>query len=352
MADPPRLHWILMTRLRPAPMIREVINRGIMPPWFAAADGAQVSPWANDPSLTPQDRQDLLSWIAGDLDKGDIADAPEPLEFSGRWTINGPDVVYQFPKPIRIKATGVMPYQHVEINTQLPEDKWVQEVQILPSEPAVVHHVLVFAVPPGGRNVDPINYWAGYVPGNSAQTYKPGYARRLPRGSRLIFQMHYTPNGTATWDQTSIGLRFAASEPDFEVRTASVVNTNFEIPPRAKNHQVKAHLRVPIDAEFLSFTPHHHLRGVAGLYELVSRNGRAETLLEIPNYDFNWQLSYRYTNPRLFKKGSVIRYTAWYDNSQDNPANPNPNIRVGWGPQTHDEMHVGYIEYAVPRGTR
>jgi Ca2+-binding EF-hand superfamily protein len=211
-----------------------------------------------------------------------------------------------------------------------------------------VHHVLVYANPPGKRAENPIDYWAVYVPGNGAHVYPKGYARRLPKGAKLHFQMHYTPNGTATEDRTKIGFKFAAGLPEKEVRTASIVNGQFAIPPHAKRHQVEAELQVPVDAEVLGFLPHHHLRGVAARYELVNKKGDKEMLLDVPGYDFNWQLFYEYANPPIFRKGSTIRYTGWYDNSEDNPANPDPDRTVRWGAQTYDEMHVGYVEYAEP----
>ena len=244
-----------------------------------------------------------------------------------------------------------MPYKYVEIETGISEEKWVQAVEVIPGELAVVHHVLVFAVPPGRRFSNAVTYWAGYVPGNGSRVYAAGYARRLPKNSKLIFQMHYTPNGTATSDKTMIGIRFADHRPQQEVKTGGAMSRRFAIPPHARNHQVQASMRVPEDAAILGFLPHHHLRGVAGRYELVSRNG-TETLLDIPDYDFNWQLFYQYRSPRIFDRGSTIRYTAWYDNSEDNPANPNPNKTVRWGSQTSDEMHIGYIEFAVPVGRR
>ncbi len=167
-------------------------------------------------------------------------------------------------------------------------------------------------------------------------------------GARLRFQMHYTPNGTATEDSTRIGLVFAKEEPKHEVRVAGVVNAGFRIPPGADNHQVVASIKsVPTDIQILAFLPHMHLRGKAARYDLIS-GGETRTMLDIPRYDFNWQLLYRYAEPVSVKAGDTLRFTAWYDNSSGNPANPDPNKEVRWGPQTQDEMHLGYVEYIVP----
>ncbi len=332
-------------------MVREVVQRGTMPPWFAAkSDQSKASPWANDASLTNDERKELVDWIEGGQHKGDFADAPEPRAIDGVWQIGEPDVIFEFAKAVPVQATGVMPYKHVVVKTQFPQDRWIQAVEVMPGDSSVVHHALVLLGESGKQPEDSVNYWAGYAPGNGARTYPNAYARRLPKGASLVFQMHYTPNGKATHDKTRIGFRFSDSKPEFEVKTASVINTQFAIPPRTKNHKVESSLRIPRDIRVLGYLAHHHLRGAAARYETVGRNGQRETLLDIPDYDFNWQLFYRYADPPVFAKGSTIRYTAWYDNSEDNPANPNPNVTVRWGPQTHDEMHIGYIEYALPVG--
>lgn len=337
--DDLKAHWA---------MVRTVVLRGTMPPWFAAnSDPSKASPWANDASMTPAEQKDLVDWIDAGHQQGDLADAPEPRAVEGIWQIGQPDWILEFPRAIAVQATGAMPYKHVVIHTQFSEDRWVQAVEVLPGDPAVVHHALVLLGESGKQPEDTVNYWAGYAPGNGARTYPNDYARRLPKGASLVFQMHYTPNGKATQDKTRIGFRFADSKPKYEVRTASVLNTQFAIPPRAKNYKVESSLRVPKQIRVLGYLAHHHLRGAAARYELAGHNGQSVTLLDIPNYDFNWQLFYRYSDPPVLKQGSTIRYTAWYDNSQDNPANPNPNVTVRWGPQTHHEMHIGYVEYAT-----
>jgi hypothetical protein len=341
-----------------AAMIAEVVNRGVMPPWFAAPGPAgEPSPWLNDCSLNLADKTDLLAWLEGDRAEGDPRDAPLSVPFADGWTIGKPDLVARFPEPISIPATGVMNYQHSAVDLDLNEDKWVERIEIRPGAPQVVHHILVFVRPPKGAAAgggesqrDGISYWGIYVPGNSKQIYPQGFARKLPRGSRLHFQIHYTPNGTATEDQTQIGLVFARREPENEVKTASLVNTWFEIPPGADNFTDSAKVRLPADATVFGFLPHMHLRGKACRYEAISPDGNRETVLEIPRYDFNWQLLYRYAEPRTFKKGTVLQFDATFDNSAGNPANPDPKIAVRWGEQSFDEMIVGYVEYHVPVG--
>jgi hypothetical protein len=341
-----------------AAMIETVVNQGTMPPWFAAPGPEGVStPWLNNCSLAPADKQDLLAWLAGDRPEGDPLDAPLPIQFPTGWTIGEPDLVARFPEPVPIQATGVMRYQHVEVDLDLTEDKWVERIEIRPGAPQVVHHVLVFVRPPRDPAAerrrsgdDGINYWGIYVPGNGKQVYPKGFARRLPKGSELHFQIHYTPNGTATEDVTQIGFVFADREPENEVLTTSLVNSWFEIPAGADNHSDFAKFRLPTDITVLGFLPHMHLRGKSCRYELTTPDKQREMLLDIPRYDFNWQLLYRFAEPRTFKKGSTFKFTAAFDNSAGNPANPDPAANVHWGEQTYDEMIVGYVEYYVPVG--
>lgn len=339
-----------------APMIREVIERGIMPPWFAAPGTPhEPSPWANDRSLAAAEKADLLAWLDGGRPLGDPADGISPPQFAEGWLIGKPDAIYEFAEPVAVKATGTMPYQTVFVDTHLEQDRWVEAIEIQPGDRGVVHHVLVFVVEPGdaeGPRRDEADersgFWGIYVPGNSTLVYPEGFAKRLPKGARLRFQMHYTPNGTATTDRTRIGLRFATTPPRHEVRVAGVVNPRISIPPGADHHQEVATLRLPFDVQVLGFLPHMHLRGKACRYEVLTAEGAAQLLLDVPRYDFNWQLLYRYFDPLPLPAGATLRFTAWYDNSAGNPANPDPTQTVRWGSQTFDEMHLGYVEYIVP----
>ncbi len=168
----------------------------------------------------------------------------------------------------------------------------------------------------------------------------------MPKGATLRFQMHYTPNGTATEDNTRLGLIFADEPPEHEVRMMGIANRRLRIPPGADNHQEVASMRLPHDIQLLGFLPHMHLRGKAARYDLLSSDGE-ERLLDVPHYDFNWQLFYRLAQPKTVRQGDSIRFTGWFDNSENNPANPDPNKTVHWGEQTEDEMHLGYVEYVV-----
>ena len=335
-----------------AGMIRNVVDRGVMPPWFAAPQSegdeeeTQSLHWSNDRSMSAQEKNDLFAWIKAGAPEGDSADAPLPKTYPGGWLIGKPDAVFEFPQPVPVKATGIMPYKHITVETNLEEDKWVQAIEVRPGKLDVVHHVIVSVRADEGEIDERDGYWGAYVPGNSTLVYPDGYARRLPKDAKLRFQMHYTPNGTATEDSTRIGVIFSKAPPRHEVKVVGIANSRISIPPHAANHPEVAELRLPYDVQVLSFLPHMHLRGKAARYEAMTESGQ-KTLLEVPRYDFNWQLLYRLAEPLTLHRGNTIRFTGWFDNSSKNPANPDPNRNVRWGQQTEDEMHLGYVEYIV-----
>ena len=329
-----------------------------MPPWFAAPTAAgQHSPWGNDRSLAERDRAELLAWLDAGKPLGNPADAPLARSFPKEWEIGTPDAIVQLPNPIEIKATGTMPYQVVTVESGLTEDKWVRGFEIRPTAREVVHHVLVFVQEPGkiggrarsgGEEDENGGFFAAYVPGNNHNVLPDGFAKHLPAGAKIRFQIHYTPNGTATRDQLKLGLIFAKEAPEHTVRVAGIGNHRLNIPPGAAHHPESAVIPLPADVKILGFTPHMHLRGAAFRYEAILADGTVRTLLDIPHYDFNWQLNYRYAEPIALARGGKIRATGWFDNSTGNPANPDPTKTVHWGPQTYDEMMLGYVEYYLP----
>lgn len=332
--------------------IRRVVAEGTMPPWFAAPpkDGGP-SPFANDCSLGAKDKADLLAWIdSPDRPLGDPAEAPAPLKFDGEWTIGKPDAIIPLSRAYSIKASGVMPYQTDIVTTAFAEDKWVKAYEIIPTARDVVHHVIVMAHAPGTKIAGNAaeNYWAIYVPGNSARVFDDGIARKLPAGSRLSFQIHYTPSGKPVQERMRLGLIFAKESPRLEIRTVGVAKRDLNIPPNEANHIETKTQRVPVDLTVTNLLAHMHVRGKAFRYELVHPDGREELLLDIPRYDFNWQLRYDFKQPKVFPRGSALRITAAYDNSSGNRANPDPSKPVKWGQQTYDEMMIGYVEYVVP----
>jgi redoxin/copper type II ascorbate-dependent monooxygenase-like protein/EF hand domain-containing protein len=346
-----------------AAMIKQVVQSGTMPPWFAASHEAEEerkpkspSLWANDRSLAVAEKKDLFAWVDGGKQEGDERDAPQSLSFPKGWLIGTPDAVFEFPEPVPVKATGTMPYQNIVIETNLEEDKWVQAIEVQPGNRSVVHHMMVFLLSTEKERAsaseemadERSGFWAIYVPGNSTLIYPEGFAKGLPKGANLRCQVHYTTTGTATTDLSRVGVIYAKQPPQHEVRVVGIGNPRMAIPPGAENHREDGSLRLPFDIQVLSFLPHMHLRAKACRYKVVSPSGETRTLLDIPRYDFNWQLLYRYSQPQEFSRGDSIKFTAWYDNSANNPANPDPTQTVRWGKQTNDEMHLGYVEYFIP----
>ena len=249
-----------------AAMIRLVLDAGTMPPWFAAPlPGKGHTVWANDRSLTADDRRDLLEWLSSSRPEGNPADAPLPRKYPSEWTIGEPDYVVQIPKPIAVKATGTMPYQFVTAATSLNEDRWIQGYEIIPTDPGVVHHVIVNVHEKGAG---PITDREEGVGGYGRHMFPVMSVRCIRRDSRSDFGRgryelsdSYTPNGRATTDQLKIGLRFADSEPRFVVTTIPIANTRLRIPAHEADHVETMTVPVPNDVDVLAYLAHMHVRG-------------------------------------------------------------------------------------------
>lgn len=338
-----------------AEMIGEVVQQGRMPPWTAHPD---YGDFINDCSLPAEKKQTLLDWIAAGAPLGDVAELPEPPRFVEGWQLpQQPDrVIHISPEPVRVKATGDVRYQYFVVDPQFDSDRWVAAAELRPGNMAVVHHILCFVRPRGseglgeGEGLD--GFLAGYVPGMLPQALPSGYAKRIPAGSEFVFQVHYTPIGRVQTDHSLLGLIFAdETQVTHEVITTSAVNPRIEIPAGADHHVETAWNRRPLgDWEILSYMPHMHLRGKSFRYEGVFPDGRREILLDVPRFDFNWQIAYVLRQPRQIPVGMRIYCQAAYDNSTNNLANPDPGVVVTWGDQTWEEMMIGYFDVAVPRG--
>jgi len=340
-----------------------------MPPWFADPN---VGHFANDPSLTPQEIATLISWADSNAPAGDPHDAPPPRQWAQGWMIPKPDAVVQMPKAVAIPAHGDVEYTYEIVHTGFTEGKWVQFSEVRASSRENVHHAVVYVRPPGSHWLQhaPIGEpFTGadmtdeqdrnethfttadillvYAPGSSPDSWGNGMAKFIPAGSDLVFQMHYMAHGHPMSDQTSIGLVFAKQPAKRRVLTLQLTNDTFVIPPGVPDFRVEVHGSLPNDAVLLSFFPHMHLRGRRFEYNILPPGGGTETLLRV-NYDFYWQLSYRLAEPRPLKAGTVLQAVAWYDNSKNNPHNPDPDVAVRWGDQTYDEMMVGFFDVAVP----
>lgn len=337
-----------------ADTIREVLSEGRMPPWYA--DG-KFGHWANDRRLPKEEKETLLAWLDGGMPRGDEKDRPLPRKFTGDWQIGAPDVVITMPKAFTVPAEtprGGVPYKYFTVETNFKEDRWVQAAEARPGAAEVVHHIIVFLLLPGEvfRPDGPGNVLCGMAPGDMPTVLPAGTAKKIPAGSRLLFQMHYTPNGKEQADRSSVAMVFAKKPPVHRVLTKPVHSGWFlsklvSIPPGADNFEIEASYTFKADAHIVGFMPHMHLRGKDFLYEAVYPGGKKETLLSVPRWNFNWQTVYRAKEPVAMPKGTKLRCLAHYDNSDSNPHNPDPAARVFWGDQTWEEMMVGWIDYYI-----
>jgi thiol-disulfide isomerase/thioredoxin len=338
-------------------MIREVVSEGRMPPWHA--DPAHGE-FANDRRLSRADRETLLAWIKDGCAKGDERDMPAKREFKDEWGIGKPDVVFKMPRAFEVPAempkAGVR-YQYFRIPTNFKEDRWIQAAEARPGAREVVHHILVYMVDPKdmksrpGRGPDGIgnSLLTSYAPGDSPLLLKPGQAKRLPKGAMLVFQLHYTPDGVARKDVSSVGVVWAKKPPEQEVRTRAIAQKGLLIWPGKAGQGFTASAKFEAGAELLTFFPHMHVRGQAFRYEAHFTDGKKRVLLDVPKYDFNWQANYRLKEGMKLPAGTTVMCRAKFDNSKDNPNNPDPKKFVFWGDQTWEEMMIGFVDYAVPR---
>ena len=336
-----------------ADMIVEVTQNRTMPPWHATQDHAK---FANDRMLSEKELSILEQWATGGTESGDLQKVAKPIAATSGWLLSKePDLVIPMSEEAyRVPKEGTINYQYFRADVGNDKDLWVRGLEILPGARDVVHHVLVFVAPKGARKRDlggARTFFAGYVPGTRAELMPSGYAKRIPANSELVFQVHYTPNGTATEDLSKLGLLFTDEQSvTHEVITTSAVNLRFSIPPGAANHAVTATLpeKLP-ECELLSFSPHMHVRGKSFKYTIVYPGKRREVVLDIPHYDFNWQTEYRLASPIQVPAGTRMRCDATFDNSDGNLNNPNSKAWVSWGDQTYEEMMIGYFHYAVKR---
>lgn len=328
--------------------IAEVISEERMPPWNA---NPKHGSFKNDARLTDEEKQLVQTWIKNGCPEGDAAELPEKPAFVDGWRIPEPDQIIKMrDKPFTVPAEGVVAYQYFEVDPDFKEDKYVVAAEARPGNRAVVHHIIAYLRPPGER--DRRNLGAmliGYAPGTIPLEYTEGKAIHVPAGWTLLFEMHYTPNGTEQQDLSYIGLKFTTKDKvTREIQGGAALNGKFEIPPGADNYKVVAEDKIRRDLNLLSMTPHMHLRGKAFRYDVVYPDGTQETLLDVPRYDFNWQLRYELAQPKLLPKGSRILCTALYDNSADNPNNPDPGKAIRWGQQSWDEMMIGFYTAVAP----
>lgn len=376
-----------------AKSVRRTVVEGSMPPWFADEKYGEFS---NRNVLSDEERNTIVKWVNAGAPAGNPADAPEPVEFPVGWQIGEPDEIFKMQEPYTLGAEGPDEYKYFTIPTNLTEDKWVTAFEVRAGNTAVVHHVIAFVVPEGaptrgeggvtvtnsfrpespqqleeilarqesinsrlkesGMKPRPIatmlgglNILGGVAPGTPPWKAREGSGKLLPKGSNLIFQMHYHRNGQEEIDQTSIGVIYADAPVTQARDTVGVANLAFAVPPHAPNYRVDSWHTFDEPVKIVGFMPHMHLRGKAFEYSAIYPDGREEILLSIPNYDFDWQLSYEAAEPLAIPAGTTIHCIAHFDNSSDNAANPDPEAVLRFGEPTEDEMMIGWLEITRDR---
>jgi hypothetical protein len=360
-----------------AKSIREKVLSREMPPWYADPNHGE---FANDPRLKQTQIDTIRAWVDGGAKEGDPKDLPPVPKFDDTgWKFGQPDAVLSMTEEAIVPADGTVPYRYFAVPTNFTEDKYVQFAEIKRGDPSVVHHVIVSVrepgsgpLPPAGeirtgqqrvnpespeaeqqrrerRGNNPDGMMVGWAPGMSPLTLRPGNAKLVKKGSVLIFQMHYTTNGKASKDRTSVGLWFAKApvEKRMITRGVSTDPRKLIIPAGEPNFESRSTLEFKEDVHIHMFMPHMHVRGKDFEYKLVYPDGTSKILLRVPKYDFNWQLTYFVKEPIAVPKGSRLECVAHHDNSANNKYNPDPTREVRWGDQTWEEMMIGWIDYTV-----
>lgn len=336
-----------------AETIGEVVAEGRMPPWHA---DPKYGHFINDARLSDEDKKLIVDWVAAGAPEGDKADLPEPPKFTKGWGIPEPDQVIYMPKEFKVPAEGTVDYQSFVVDPGWTEDKWVMAMEPRPGTPAVVHHIVMYVMPPKGKSkyfsadlpLTPLDWFSSFSPGYRPWVLPEGTARYIPAGSKLVFQMHYTPNGTEQTDRSYLGVKFV--DPKTVKREIAVQHSgthDFIIPPHAGNHTVESSYEFTQDSLLWSVSPHMHLRGKDFIYKLAYPDGKEETILSVPAYDFGWQTTYTLAEPKRIPKGTKMLCTAHFDNSADNLNNPDPTKEVRYGPQTWEEMCYGWFEICL-----
>jgi hypothetical protein len=382
---------ITFADVRPwAAAIRSRVLERAMPPWHA---DRRYGTFRNDTSLVEGEVETIVRWVAAGAPEGNPADLPRLPDFPQGWQIGTPDVVFEMPVEYDVPERGTIDYQYFEVPTNFTQDMWMQAGEVRPGDREHVHHIIVYVREPSPvarptvMTVRPIvsgvaatataaaavrqagetaaaarlaaarpvtrggdTMLVNWAVGEDAPVHAPGTAKRIPAGSTLVFQVHYTTNGTPGKDRSRVGLIFAKEPPAREVRTGLVANPVFAIPPGAPNHRVEAEATFSEDVKVWSLHPHMHLRGKDMTYTVTYPDGREQIALSVPKFDFGWQTDYWLAEPLLLPKGSRLHVAAHFDNSPANRANPDPSATVRWGDQTWEEMMIGFFTYTVESG--
>ena len=329
-----------------AKSIGQALRQGDMPPWDADAG---FGPFVNDISLSDAELDKVTRWVSAGAPRGE-GDEPKPPEpkSTGGWSLGEPDWVYEF-DAFDVAGDGPDEFKIIPIETDFTEDKWIKAIEVLPGDAKVVHHFILWQGNETGQNQE--SWLAGWAAGAPPGSFPEGTARLLKKGRTLLGDFHYHPYGEDATDKTRIGLHFADPEAvDKEFVNLWILNADFEIPAGDPNYMAKASYVFPQDVRIMSLAPHMHYRGKDMSYTATFPDGRKQELLRVSRYDFNWQTGYEFVTPISAPAGTKIEVVAHWDNSAENPNNPDPTKDVTWGLQSTDEMLIGFVDYVVEEG--
>lgn len=345
-----------------AAAIKQAVALKKMPPWFA---DPHYNKFTNDRSMPQKDIDTLIAWANTGAKEGDPKDLPKPVEFVNGWNIGKPDRVIEMPEDFQVPAKGTIDYQYILVPGNFDKNVWVERAEVRPGNRALVHHVIAYVRPPDskwmksakpgvpfvpgkdGEEGGAKEFLVGYAPGMIPTRLEPGRAKEVKAGSDIILELHYTANGAPGTDRTKIGFSFAKGPVKERVVTLAAGNEKFEIPAGDSNYEVDSTFEFGGDAKIIAFLPHMHLRGKDFEYRIVSPEGKSETVLKVPHYDFSWQLTYDPVQEIEVKKGTKMECTAHYDNSVNNANNPDATKSVKYGQQSWEEMMFGFFDVAI-----
>jgi hypothetical protein len=329
-----------------------------MPPWYASPEFHGV--FEGERVLTESQLATLVDWAKSGAAAGDPTQAPPAHVFPSNagWRMGEPDLVIPIPERYWVAddVEDVQPsFEVVLTPEQLPEDRWIQWIEFRPGDPKLVHHGGASVTPldaDGKPYVDPVSGGKiiGTAPGDGPDVWPVGYGKLVRKGSRITFNLHYHKEpgpGTGGWDRSELAIKWQTEPVTHVVRAAGISSRGWEIPPGVKHWRVGAARTFDEDSVIINVMPHMHTRGAESRYELVYPDGRRETILHVPRYNYNWQLTYTFKEPKFVPAGSRLEVTMWFDNSSSNPyLIEGPNRAVGFGGMTTDEMNIGWTEYA------
>jgi hypothetical protein len=332
-------------------MIQEVILDRRMPPWDA---DPKYGKFKNDCALTGPEMRTLVCWLKEKCPRGEGED---PLAMvrpaTKKWLLGEPDYVVPLPERQEIPATGVLDYRYLNSTFAMPEDAWIRAAVCRPGNPKVLHHMIIRVIYPSGYKDIPSEAYlfTTWAPGMPQVEFPAGTGVFLPKGARFSFEMHYTTNGQVETDQSEIGLYVSKEPPASRLEVRVCETRDLTIPPGEREAKHTAYYCFPRDAIIYDIGPHMHLRGSKFQFQLLYPDGKRETLLSVPRYDFNWQTGHQLVEPKRVPGGTWMICSGAFDNSAKNSRNPNPKKWAKWGLQTTDEMFMGFFTVAdVPTG--